>query len=77
YQERIFEAFDQGNPEVAKIYGGSGLGLPLVKQMVELHDGKVWLESSSGKGSTFSVALPLAPGRPGEATTNGHQEAGE
>ncbi|MFQ6028436.1 MAG: GAF domain-containing protein [Dehalococcoidia bacterium] len=77
YQERIFEAFDQGDPEVAKIYGGSGLGLPLVKQMVELHNGKVWLESSSGKGSTFSVTLPLMPVQMKEVSTRGHQEVAE
>ena len=74
YQERIFDTFDQGDPEVAKTHGGSGLGLALVKQMVELHHGKVWLESAVGQGSTFSVSLPLVPNKRPAAAANGHQK---
>jgi len=62
--EKIFEMFEQGGPEVNRRYGGSGLGLPLVKQLVELHGGRVWVRSVKGRGSTFTVALPLYPNGP-------------
>ncbi len=58
YHEQIFELFDQGAPEVAKKYGGSGLGLPLVQELVEMHGGRIRLQSAPGKGSTFTVFLP-------------------
>jgi PAS domain S-box-containing protein len=41
---------------------GSGLGLPIVQALAELHGGRVWVESAPGQGTTFSIALPLAPG---------------
>ena len=63
YQEQIFEMFDQGDPEVARKYGGSGLGLPLVKELVEMHGGRIRLKSAPGKGSTFTAALPLTSAR--------------
>ncbi len=59
YRQQIFDLFDQGAPEVSKQYGGSGLGLSLVKHLVTLHHGRVWLQSKVGKGSTFTVALPI------------------
>jgi len=71
YQQRIFDQFDQGKPEIARHYGGSGLGLPLVKELVELHGGRLWLKSAEGKGSTFTVALPLTSARqPGGEESN-------
>jgi len=56
-QERIFETFEQ----VGRGGGGSGLGLPLSRALVELHGGRLWVESRLGEGSTFVVALPMAP----------------
>ena len=38
---------------------GTGLGLPIVKQLVEMHHGTVWFESEQGKGTTFFVSLPF------------------
>lgn len=60
--ERIFEPFCQGSEQVWRDKGGSGLGLTISKQFVELHGGRIWLESQVGAGTTFFVSLPrLAP----------------
>ncbi len=57
--EKIFERFHQVSDKAAKRTGGSGLGLAICKLIVELHDGKIWVESEEGKGSTFSFSLPV------------------
>ncbi len=57
-QERIFERFMQLRANHIAGHGGFGLGLTIVKQLVELHEGQVWLESEPGKGSTFFFTLP-------------------
>jgi signal transduction histidine kinase len=54
FQERIFEQFFR----VLNDREGTGLGLPVAKQLVELHGGRIWLESGAGQGSTFYFALP-------------------
>ncbi len=66
--ERVFEAFYQvKSPEAGKT-PGTGLGLSLVKRMIELHGGKVWAESKGpGWGSRFVFTLPLPASPPGEA----------
>jgi GAF domain-containing protein/anti-sigma regulatory factor (Ser/Thr protein kinase) len=58
-QERIFEEFQQATHQTEKSREGTGLGLTLSKRMVELHGGTITVESAPGKGSTFTVALPL------------------
>ena len=59
-QARIFDAFEQGDGSASKKYQGSGLGLALTKQIVELHGGKIWVESEGeGRGSIFIFVLPL------------------
>lgn len=58
--KRIFDPFYQlGNPTVEGS-SGMGMGLAVVKTLVELHNGRVWVESTPGEGSIFNVALPLA-----------------
>lgn len=57
-QEQIFERFYQARAQHIAGHGGMGLGLTIVKQLVELHEGQVWLESEPGKGSTFSFTIP-------------------
>jgi signal transduction histidine kinase len=57
-QELIFESFRQGSHGV-EIAGGTGLGLPITKFLVESHGGKLWLESAPGQGTTFYVQLPI------------------
>jgi signal transduction histidine kinase len=66
-QERIFEAFQQSHSGV-RAQEGTGLGLTLVKRLIELHGGRVSLTSASGQGSTFVVTIPLQ--QPGEAAGN-------
>ncbi|RMF01855.1 MAG: PAS domain S-box protein [Chloroflexi bacterium] len=57
-QEKIFDRFHRVDNRLARQQPGTGLGLFLVKAVVEAHNGKVWVESSPGKGSTFWVELP-------------------
>jgi len=56
----LFQPFVQLDARLARDYGGTGLGLALVKQLVSLHDGRIEVVSHPGEGSTFTVILPLA-----------------
>lgn len=58
-QERIFERLYQAHADDATVRGGLGLGLHLCRELVQLHEGEIRLESEPGKGSTFSVTIPL------------------
>jgi signal transduction histidine kinase/tetratricopeptide (TPR) repeat protein len=60
---RLFERFYRGGDELTRTVKGSGLGLTLVKEIVEAHRGKIQVQSEPGKGSVFSIRLPLAQGK--------------
>jgi two-component system, NtrC family, sensor kinase len=57
-QERIFEEFQQSEAGIEQ-HDGTGLGLALSKRLVELHGGRIWVDSQNGQGSTFVFALPV------------------
>ena len=57
--ERIFDRFYQVEPHMSRHYEGMGLGLAIARDLVNLHNGRIWVESQPNKGSNFYVALPL------------------
>jgi signal transduction histidine kinase/DNA-binding response OmpR family regulator len=61
-QPKVFERFKQVGDTLTDKPKGTGLGLPICREIVEHHGGRIWVESEPGKGSTFSFALPLAGG---------------
>jgi PAS domain S-box-containing protein len=60
--EKIFERFYQIEPESTRLYGGNGLGLSIVKGLIDILEGKIWLESSPGKGSRFYFMINYKDG---------------
>jgi signal transduction histidine kinase len=57
--ENIFTQFQQVDTAITREFAGTGLGLNITKQFVEMHDGRIWAESELGKGSTFFFSIPL------------------
>jgi signal transduction histidine kinase len=58
-QARIFDEFQQADNSSTRRKGGTGLGLSVAKRIIELHNGRIWVSSTPGEGSTFGFAIPV------------------
>jgi signal transduction histidine kinase len=61
-QEHLFESFQQAESSTTRKFGGTGLGLAIAKNIVEMMEGKIWVESEPGKGSAFAFTVRLKRG---------------
>ena len=57
--DKLFKPFSQTHAALERNLGGTGLGLAICKEIIELHQGEIWVESTLGEGSIFSFALPI------------------
>ncbi len=67
-QAKLFQEFQQADNAITRKKGGTGLGLAISKRIIEMHGGKIWVDSQPGQGSTFAFSLPVIVERQVEAT---------
>ncbi|MFK7922213.1 MAG: ATP-binding protein [Bacteroidia bacterium] len=60
-QDVIFQEFQQGDSSISRQFGGTGLGLSITRRLVELHKGRIWVESEEEGGTSFLFSIPFAP----------------
>lgn len=73
---KLFTAFEQVDNSTTRTVGGTGLGLPITKWIVDMHHGEIWFESEANKGTTFHVTLPIKHQSP-EKLTDGTSLSGK
>ncbi|MCL2700466.1 MAG: ATP-binding protein [Phycisphaerae bacterium] len=76
-QARVFQSFEQADGGVARQYGGTGLGLPISKRIVEMMGGRIWVESEADKGASFLVEVPVKTVEPTPEATGDPEAATE
>ena len=59
HQQKLFQPFQQIETSLTRKYAGTGLGLSLCRRLIELHGGRIWVESEPGKGSKFVFVIPM------------------